>query len=255
MILLMSEARGLTTELHVPETEIVPPQDGMYIPTIHEVTDIALFMGRALDSANQDPSSPVNIDLICPVQRGGGRPADPVIREMGIKNNQSLAIEFYKPNPDPTGPPEIPSETPIVHHAPRFKWRNRGGTGVLFVDDLLDEGKTARWIRDRWPKAMIAVMYTKLPEDKTLEFVDIYGLQTGKVWIKNPWEVEEELGYSPTRPQESLDWAVQGRSKLQQEMATRRELLYRPELTKRLSSRYSTLRYIGDLVTRIQFRG
>ncbi|HSW78467.1 MAG TPA: hypothetical protein VLF88_00400 [Candidatus Babeliales bacterium] len=243
------------SEIYVPETEVVPPEDGKRIPTMVEIRDIAMWLGRILNDVNNDPLSPVNIDMVVPVFRGGITPSDPVIRMLGTRNSQAMAMEFYKRNPDPNGPPEIPTEKPTIHQAPRLGRKHHLGKGVLFFDDLADKYKTAIWVKEHFPLSLFGTIYIKTEEEEALEHVDIYGLHTGDVWIKNPWEVEDERGYSPARPMESLDWAVNGRPQLEELYEQRKALLYRPELIKRITAKPSMGQRLGGLATGLRHWG
>jgi hypothetical protein len=163
---------------------------------------------------------------------------DPMTRTLDIRNNQTLSVEWYMPNPkygEPNEPPEIAREEPIVHQLPIFNG-NSDGQGVLFVEDLTDHGHTGRWIREQWPKSMMAVVYAKRPEEEILDYVDFYGKYVGNVWIDNPWEVEQRVGFSPIRVMDSVRWAHTGRPELREQMTERRKLLYRPELLERLAA-------------------
>ena len=59
------------------------------------------------------------------------------------------------------------------------------GEGMLLIDDLVDTGKTARYVREILPKAHFATIYAK-PAGKPL--VDTFVTEVSQdTWIRFPW--------------------------------------------------------------------
>ena len=62
------------------------------------------------------------------------------------------------------------------------------GEGMLIVDDLVDTGNTAKFVRDMLPKAHFATVYAK-PEGRPL--VDSFITEVSQdTWIFFPWDTE-----------------------------------------------------------------
>ena len=79
------------------------------------------------------------------------------------------------------------------------KLAERGGEGILVVDDLVDTGKTARVVRDRLPKAHFATVYAK-PLGRPL--VDTFVTEVSQdTWIYFPWDMG--LAFQPPIAQET----------------------------------------------------
>ncbi len=154
-----------------------------YQPTMDEVRGLAWYLGNMVMLSSFD------IQHIVAVTRGGLTPTDCVSRAMAIRDIQTLAVELYEPNPDPDGDPEIPLDKIRIYRKPKLY---RYGRNALFVDDVLDQGRTAGYIRETWPKAAIAVVYSKLEHRETLKRVDFVGKFVGGIWVDFPWEVEAQ---------------------------------------------------------------
>lgn len=56
---------------------------------------------------------------------------------------------------------------------------------TLFVDDLIDSGRTHKIIRERFPQSKMAVIYSKKPEHK-LDYPAVE--KYGEEWLIFPWE-------------------------------------------------------------------
>src|SRR5436190_12371648 len=112
-----------------------------YRPSWFEVRNLGWRVGiAAMDSSFE-------IIQVVPVSRGGMVPGDAASRATGIKNVQTLAIEQYKAEPDDKGNP-VPDGEMKVYAIPKVK---RRGKGALFIDDVLDKGNTAAFIKDSYP--------------------------------------------------------------------------------------------------------
>ncbi|MBL9036566.1 MAG: xanthine phosphoribosyltransferase, partial [Rhodospirillaceae bacterium] len=65
------------------------------------------------------------------------------------------------------------------------------GTGWLIIDDLVDTGKTAKYVRDLLPKAHFATIYAK-PAGKPV--VDTFVTEVSQdTWIYFPWDIEPQF--------------------------------------------------------------
>src|SRR5580700_8263478 len=82
--------------------------------------------------------------IVC-ITRGGLVPAAIISRELGIRLIDTMCIASYHDYKTQSGL--------IVLKDVDDKLAERGGEGILVVDDLVDTGKTARVVRDRLPKA------------------------------------------------------------------------------------------------------
>jgi xanthine phosphoribosyltransferase len=112
------------------------------------------------------------------IARGGLIPATILARELDIRLIDSLCIASYDHTRQ--GEPQL------------LKGIDGDGEGLLLVDDLVDTGVTARFARERLPKAVLATVYAK-PRGRELahywqrEFAQA-------TWVHFPWDVD--LGYS-----------------------------------------------------------
>lgn len=154
-----------------------------YRPSMEEVRGLSWSLG------GMAMRSSFEIQRLVGVTRGGLTVVDCVSRDMGIKDIQALAIEVYDLNAE-GGNPEAPLGSIKVHRKPSLP---RGGEGTLFVDDVLDTGITARFIKENWPNSATAVAYTKKSHQQTLEEIDFYGKYVGGIWIDFPWEREAQI--------------------------------------------------------------
>lgn len=162
-----------------------------YQAPMEEVRGLAWALGDAV------MRSSFEVEHLVAITRGGLSVADCVSRSMDLRDIQTLAVELYEPNPDPEGPPEIPLDKIRVYREPKLR---RYGRGALFVDDVLDNGHTAGYVRDKWPQAAMAVAYTKHLHEETLNKVDFYGRYVGNIWIDFPWEVEAQARRELRKP-------------------------------------------------------
>jgi xanthine phosphoribosyltransferase len=171
---------------HVPEgLSPVVNIDGIdrYRPSMEEVRGLAWRLGSMVSLSSFE------IKYLVGVTRGGLTIADCVSRKMNVKDIQTLAIEVYEEDDTEGSNPEKPAENIRVYRVPKL---SRKGEGALFVDDVLDTGTTAGFIRENWPKAAIGATYTKKPHRPTLEEIDFYGKYVGNIWIDFPWEREAQ---------------------------------------------------------------
>lgn len=110
---------------------------------------------------------------IIAVSRGGLVPAALLARELSIRYVDTLCISSYD------------------HDNQRdlkvLKRVEGDGEGFLIVDDLVDTGRTARVIRDMYPRAYFVTLFAK-PAGCPL--VDNYLIDiTQETWIEQPWDM------------------------------------------------------------------
>ncbi len=116
---------------------------------------------------------------IIAITRGGMFPAAVIARELDIRLIDTVCVVSYD-------------------------WQNQGeprllkplhdkgdGQGWVLVDDMVDTGKTAKFVRNILPKAHLATVYAK-PEGKPL--VDSFITEVSQdTWILQPWDSETQF--------------------------------------------------------------
>jgi xanthine phosphoribosyltransferase len=116
-------------------------------------------------------------DAIVTVTRGGLVPAAIVARELDLHLIETICITSYD---------HMQQGQLKVLKGVAADLRQRGGKGVLIVDDLVDTGKTARVVRDLLPEAHFATVYAK-PMGRPL--VDTFITEVSQdTWIHFPWD-------------------------------------------------------------------
>ena len=116
-------------------------------------------------------------NAIVTVTRGGLVPAAIVARELDVRLIETICISSY--NHVRQGELKV-----LKGVAPELL--QKGGEGVLIVDDLVDTGKTARVVRERLPNAHFATVYAK-PMGRPL--VDTFITEVSQdTWIFFPWD-------------------------------------------------------------------
>lgn len=110
------------------------------------------------------------------ITRGGLVPAAIVARELEVRLIDTVCVASYE-HQDQGG---LRVLKPVHDDA--------GGEGILIVDDLVDTGKTARFVRDMLPKAHFATVYAK-PAGRPM--VDSFITEVSQdTWIFFPWDTE-----------------------------------------------------------------
>lgn len=118
---------------------------------------------------------------IIAITRGGLVPAAILAREMDIRLIDTICVISYGKTDD-TETQSVQGELSIL------KGVEGDGEGMLLVDDLVDTGKTARYVRELLPKAHFATIYAK-PAGKPL--VDTFITEVSQdTWIRFPWDME-----------------------------------------------------------------
>lgn len=112
---------------------------------------------------------------IIAVARGGLVPAAIIARELDIRLVDTVCISSYTLRTQ--GEPAILKQAQCL---------DREEETLLIVDDLVDTGRTAKVVRDLFPRAHFAAVYAK-PEGRPL--VDSYITEVSQdTWILFPWD-------------------------------------------------------------------
>jgi len=115
-------------------------------------------------------------DGIIAITRGGMIPAGIIARELGIRLVDTISVRTYSHQ-------EI-TEPVVLNDVTATK----DGDNFLLIDDLVDTGKTAKFVQQRLPKAYFATVYAK-PEGRPL--VDNFITEVPQdTWIYFPWDLE-----------------------------------------------------------------
>lgn len=113
------------------------------------------------------------------ITRGGLVPAAIVARELTIRVIETISIASYHDE-------KKQGELAILKDM-RPEFRDKGGAGILVVDDLVDTGKTAKVMRNLLPNAHFATVYAK-PLGRPL--VDTFITEVSQdTWIYFPWDL------------------------------------------------------------------
>ncbi|WP_343190456.1 xanthine phosphoribosyltransferase [Buchnera aphidicola (Mollitrichosiphum nigrofasciatum)] len=114
-----------------------------------------------------------NWEKIIAVSRGGLVSASIISRELNIRYVDTLCISSYEVTDF--------KKTKILKNSSFL------GKNVLIVDDLVDTGSTARFIRNMYPDAYFVTIFAK-PMGKI--FVDKYVVDISQdTWIEQPWDM------------------------------------------------------------------
>jgi len=109
-------------------------------------------------------------------------PAAVVSRELGVRVIETICIASYH---DYTNQGELMVLKRIADDV--IAKGEKGGKGILVIDDLVDTGKTARIVRDILPDAHFATVYAK-PLGRPL--VDTFITEVSQdTWIYFPWDM------------------------------------------------------------------
>ncbi len=116
------------------------------------------------------------------ITRGGLVPAAILARELNIRLIDTICITSYKPSSDDDSTQNKQGEIELL------KGVEGDGEGMLLIDDLVDTGKTARYVRDMLPKAHLATIYAK---PAGVGLVDTFITEVSQdTWIRFPWDME-----------------------------------------------------------------
>lgn len=118
---------------------------------------------------------------IVAVTRGGLVPAAIVARELDIRHIETVCISSYHGDKEGQG---TPGEIYVI----KLPSDAGDGEGWLVVDDLVDTGRTAEFLRSKYPKAHFATVYAK-PSGRPM--VDTFVTEVSQdTWIYFPWDIE-----------------------------------------------------------------
>lgn len=128
---------------------------------------------------------------IVAITRGGLVPAAIIARELDVRLIDTVCMSSYSEEDRTEG-------TAGVHQAGELQllkgdvgkiWGD--GTGWLIIDDLVDTGRTAKYVREMMPKAHFATVYAK-PAGRPL--VDTFVTEVSQdTWIYFPWDIEPQF--------------------------------------------------------------
>lgn len=117
---------------------------------------------------------------IVAITRGGMFPAAVIARELDIRVIDTISVVSYDWQQQATEPAVV---KPLA--------LDTDGEGIVVVDDLVDSGKTLRYVRTLLPKARFATVYAK-PEGRPA--VDVYITEVSQdTWILQPWDSENQF--------------------------------------------------------------
>ncbi|MCL2567395.1 MAG: xanthine phosphoribosyltransferase [Alphaproteobacteria bacterium] len=124
----------------------------------------------------------MNLDIkgiVC-ITRGGLAPTSVVSSELNIRKIETFSIKTYSDSMDRESSYEILS-TPI--EAIKDK-----GLGWIIIDELVDTGNTAEYILEQLPLAKFFVLYSKIPNHKSItKYIRDFDKS---IWLCFPWELE-----------------------------------------------------------------
>ena len=111
------------------------------------------------------------------ITRGGMAPAMIAARELDIRTVDTISIKSYD---------HQDQSDAVVLKAPDAELMG-DGTGILIIDDLVDSGKTLEVVRQLYPNAHLAPVYSK---PKGRPQVDTFITEVSQdTWIFFPWDM------------------------------------------------------------------
>jgi len=121
---------------------------------------------------------------IVAIARGGLVPAAIIARELDIRLIDTVCMSSYSEEDSAAGVHK-PGELKLL------KGVSGDGAGWLIIDDLVDTGRTAKYVREMLPKAHFATIYAK-PAGRPL--VDTFVTEVSQdTWIYFPWDIEPQF--------------------------------------------------------------
>jgi xanthine phosphoribosyltransferase len=118
---------------------------------------------------------------IIAITRGGLVPAALVARELDIRLVDTICVTNYGTG-EAGGPAQVQGQVNVL------KGVSGDGEGFLLIDDLVDTGRTAQFVRKLLPKAYFATLYAK-PAGRPVVDLCIKEFKQNK-WIFFPWDIE-----------------------------------------------------------------
>lgn len=133
-----------------------------------------LFHQHALILCDKLKEAGVKPDTILAITRGGLVPAAIVARQLGVGRVETVGVKTYS---------KREREVPLL-----IKYPVRLDGRVLVVDDLVDTGATASFVRLMLPpNSVIAAVYSKPAGRRFADFVGVERERNDE-WIIFPWE-------------------------------------------------------------------
>ena len=121
---------------------------------------------------------------IVAITRGGLVPAAIIARELDIRLIDTVCMSSYSEDERGDGVHQ-PGELKLL------KGVAGDGAGLLIIDDRVDTGRTAKYVREMLPKAHFATIYAK-PAGRPL--VDTFVTEVSQdTWIYFPWDIEPQF--------------------------------------------------------------
>jgi xanthine phosphoribosyltransferase len=118
---------------------------------------------------------------IIAITRGGLVPAALVARELEIRLVDTICVSSYDAGAE-GGAAREQGQVKLL------KGVAGDGDGFLLIDDLVDTGRTAHYVRQMLPKAHFATLYAK-PAGRPIVDTCIKEFKQNK-WIFFPWDIE-----------------------------------------------------------------
>jgi len=118
---------------------------------------------------------------IIAITRGGLVPAALIARELDIRLVDTICVTSYAA-PSAGGAAQVQSDVQVL------KGVTGDGEGYLLIDDLVDTGRTAQFVRKLLPKSYFATLYAK-PAGRPVADYCVKEFKQNK-WIHFPWDIE-----------------------------------------------------------------
>jgi len=120
---------------------------------------------------------------IIAITRGGLVPAALVARELEIRLIDTICVSSYSATSGTAAQQQGGVEV--------LKGIEGDGSGFLLIDDLVDTGKTAQFVRQLLPKAYFATLYAK-PAGRPFVDTCVKEFKQDK-WIFFPWDIDYQF--------------------------------------------------------------
>ena len=118
---------------------------------------------------------------IIAITRGGLVPAALIARELDIRLIDTICVTSYDSG-------AAGAAAQVQGNVQVLKGVSGDGDGFLLIDDLVDTGKTAQYVRQLLPKAFFATIYAK-PAGRPIVDLFVKEFKQNK-WIHFPWDIE-----------------------------------------------------------------
>ncbi len=136
-------------------------------------------MQQAVENAIKNIDHPIK--GIIAVTRGGLVPAGFIAQQMEIKNIKVACLESYADDSNTQG--EVRSLLPLPDAEELHEY--------IFVDDIVDSGKTIKYLKQKYPTIKHLVLFAK---PRSVSLLDYHGRlltpEECKKWLVFPWYSE-----------------------------------------------------------------